>query len=156
MLEMFLVTTVLLAIPTSMLVLFCCFGMQGMWLPLGRLTTYGGLAGLSLSLFRLVPVPGLHSLLYILLIILLVRYVSGGKWSMAVLGALLTSVLTAVGEGLIGVPIISAMGVALVDTLTNPWWTLAGGWIGNSLLVVLALYLGLRKPNPAAAGTKGA
>jgi hypothetical protein len=140
--KLFLLTTVLMTIPCSFLVLFISLSLQRVVVPLNRLGLAAVVAGLALSFFRLLPVPfGLHTLLYFVLIILLVRYLSGGRWAMAVMGSLLTSVLSAIGEGLIAVPVISSMGYTLVDTLSSPWLTLLGGWIGNSLLVLLSLYL---------------
>ena len=136
----------LLFIPANLLALYGALAIQGFHLPTKRLVAYGLFAGIAMGLFRQIPGPvGLHMPLQVLLLIGLVRYLSGGRWSMAVLGVLVTQLLGIVGEGLVAVPVLAAAGIPLNEVMQNTWLSVVGGWLGNSLLIVLCGYLLVRQ-----------
>lgn len=141
-----LIQTLLLFIPANILAIYGSLGIQGCYLPVRRLVGYGLLAGTAMGLFRAIPGPvGMHMPLQGILLIGLVRYLSGGRWSMAVLGVLVTQLLGIVGEGLVAVPLLALAGIPLHEVFQNTWLGVIGGWLGNTLLIVLCGYLLVRQ-----------
>lgn len=141
-----LIQTLLLFVPANILALYAALGIQGRYLPLRRLAAFGLLAGTAMGLFRAIPGPiGLHMPLQVLLLIGLVRYLSGGRWSMAVLGVLVTQLLGIVGEGLVAVPVLALAGIPLNAVFQDVWLGILGGWLGNILLILLCGYLLFRQ-----------
>lgn len=142
----FAVITLLMTVPFSVIVLYVCLSVQDTHLETRRLLPYAAVLGTLLSIFRILPIPfGLHTLVYILLLILSLYRLARGRLSMIILSALLTSVLAAVGEGLVSMPILTVLNVSLDQLHTDPWTALLAGWLGNSLIVAVAGYFALRR-----------
>jgi hypothetical protein len=138
----------LLFIPTNVMGLYVAAGIQGTYPPLRTLLMFGSLAGVLTAVFR--AIPGLfafHTPLIALTLIIMVRYITRDTWGMAVLGTMICQVAAIIGEGLIGVPLISTLGFTLAQSIKSVWLTAVGGWLSNTvlLLLVLAVYLRGRK-----------
>jgi hypothetical protein len=142
----FLTITLFLTIPFSMVVLYTGLGLQGVCLPLRQLLPYAAAIGSVLAAFRVLPVPfGLHSLVYLCLVAVSLRRLHPGRLSMVILTSLLTSVIAAVGEGLVSMPVLTLLGVPINQVTSDPWYAVLGGWLGNSLVVAVAIYLMIRR-----------
>ncbi len=136
-----LIILFVLNIPSNILALYAALSLQKRSVPTPTLLGYGALAGVALTVFRALPGPfGMHVPLQAILLTVLIKHVSRGRWSMAVLGTLVTHLLNVIGEGLVGVPVMVSLGFSLAETLNNPLLTLAGGWMANTLTLLLCLY----------------
>lgn len=110
-------------------------------LPLRRVLLWGALPGILIPFLRAIPPFGVHVPIALLIHVLLLRYLSRGKWAMCLLGALLPNLLMVVAEGLISLPVIyGMMGLTLAEGLQSPWVTLAGGWLSNIFVVLVCAY----------------
>ncbi len=142
-----IMTLVFLFIPANVLALYAGVALQGKRVPAVRLLLFGAAAGLALSLARSLPGPfGVHAILQTLLLLVLLRLLTNGKWSMVLIGTLLPQLLTAIGEGLIAAPImVGVLGLSLAEIVASPGHVIVAGWLGNILLVLLCLILYVRQ-----------
>ncbi len=123
----------LLSAPISMLCIYAALGLQGYFLPQRLLLGYGILLGAMLQIVRgLAPYLGLHIVLFLICLILLIRYVSGQSWGRCIVCSLIAHLTAGLGEGLIAAPTFMLLHVTVEDAKSNLWLMVLGGWWGMS------------------------
>lgn len=145
-----LLQTFLVHIPTVYISLYCIAALQGLYPERNRLLAFGTVGGGALTLFRHLPgPPGLHVPLAMIMLIVLSRQLTHGRWSLIVLGVLATLLLTGVGESLLALPLLGLRGLSVDTILANPFLTMTATWIGNLPLVAMSVYFYLRRRQEA-------
>lgn len=143
-----LLTTLLLAIPENFLQLYVALSLQGATVPFRLLAGYASLAAVVLKLLRLLPWPfGLHVPLHAALMVVLIRHLSRGSWTMSLIGALVGQLLVAIGEGLVAAPLMQVLRLTYNEALSSPLLNIAFGYVADTFLLLASGYVWARERN---------
>lgn len=135
-----------LGVPENFVQLYVALAIQVKYFSVKRLLPWAVFAVAILYALRSLPGPfGLHVPLHTLLMILIVRHLSQGPWSMAVVGALAASLLIVVGEGIVAAPVLSLLGISFSDVLASPVLNIVVGYLADTLLFLVFGYFYLRR-----------
>lgn len=127
---------------------YCSLSLLGLRISFGRLAiiSFGGGLGVYLlrALYTYTGLPfGSHTLVMILVMVLLYRFVARIEWGVGTVVSLLGFILVQLSEACLAVPVVSLFKLKIDEILANSWLHVAFGWLVDLPLVILALVCGL-------------
>ncbi len=130
------------------LMAYCSLSLLRLRIPLFRLLVIGVVSGLAVYLLRglyaYTGIPfGSHTLVMILVMVLLYRYVARIEWGVGTVAALLGFILVQLSEACLLVPVTGLFKMSIDQILANVWLHILLGWLVELPVVVLALVCAL-------------
>ncbi|MDH7576873.1 MAG: hypothetical protein QHH75_03410 [Bacillota bacterium] len=127
---------------------YCSLSLLGLRIPFKLLAVVSAGGGLAVYLLRglyaYTGIPfGSHTLLMILVMVLLYRFVAKIEWGIGTVAALLGFILVQLSEACLAVPLVSLFKLTVDEILVNPWLHIAFGWLVDLPVVILALVCAL-------------
>lgn len=127
---------------------YCSLSLLGLRISFLRLVVISAAGGLAVYLLRglyaFTGIPfGSHTLVMILVMVLLYRYVARIEWGVGTVVALLGFILVQLSEACLAVPLTSLLKLTVDEILASPWLHVGFGWLVELPVVVLALVCAL-------------
>jgi len=127
---------------------YCSLALLGLRIPFKHLALVSAGGGLAVYLLRglyaYTGIPfGSHTLLMILVMVLLYRFVAKIEWGIGTVVALLGFILVQLSEACLLVPVAGLFKISIDRILANVWLHILLGWLVELPVVILALVCAL-------------
>lgn len=127
-------------IPEQILLIYTAGNFLGSPIVGQRLIKSGIFAGLCLTLYRVLAGDGPHIILLLITLVILLKWLTNSKWWQAILVTFFLSILSALGEGVLALSIISFTSLQIQDIMSNPFQIVFWAWVGKVFLIAAAIY----------------